>query len=90
MPGGVHLTNQGVTRWVGFARAVLQAAGGDPGRVEPIDTADLDPPRPAPRPANSALDNQAWRALGMAPLEAWEGALERLVGAFATEPVPGS
>ena len=52
-PGTFHVTNQGETTWFGFARAALAAAGHDPDRVEPIATADLDPPRPAPRPANS-------------------------------------
>ena len=90
LPGVFHLTNDGVTTWFGFARAVLEAAGGDPGRVEPIATADLDPPRPAPRPANSALDNQAWRALGMPCLPAWQDGLERLVRALAAEPTSPS
>ena len=90
LPGMFHLTNDGVTSWFDFARAVLEAAGEDPGRVEPIATADLDPPRPAPRPANSALDNQAWRALGMPCLPAWQDGLERLVRALAAEPTPGS
>jgi dTDP-4-dehydrorhamnose reductase len=66
-PGLFHVTNQGATTWYGFARAVLAAAGLDPERVEPIATADLDPPRPAPRPANSVLDNTALR-LGGVPL----------------------
>lgn len=79
LPGVFHLTNTGVTSWYGFAREVLEAAGHDPGRVEPISTAELDPPRPAPRPANSVLDNAAWRALGMDPLAGWEEALGRLV-----------
>ena len=90
LPGVFHLTNDGVTTWFGFARAVLEAAGEDASRVEPIATADLDPPRPAPRPANSALDNQAWRSLGLPVLPPWEEALERLVGAFAAESVPDS
>ena len=65
LPGTFHVTNAGVTSWYGFARAVLAVAGHDPDRVEPIATAELDPPRPAPRPANSALDNAAMRLMGM-------------------------
>ncbi|MHB8681162.1 MAG: dTDP-4-dehydrorhamnose reductase [Acidimicrobiales bacterium] len=81
--GGVfHLTNQGVTSWFEFAAAVLHAVGHDPGRVEPISTADLDPPRPAPRPANSALDNLAWRSAGRPLLPPWQEALGRLVDAL--------
>jgi dTDP-4-dehydrorhamnose reductase len=64
-PGLFHLTNQGAVSWFEFARAVLQASGDDPARVKPIATADLQPPRPAPRPANSVLDNAAWRLSGL-------------------------
>ena len=84
LPGTFHVTNSGVTSWFGFARAVLEVAGHDPARVEPIATADLDPPRPAPRPANSVLDNAALRLMGMAPLPPWRDALERLVAATPT------
>jgi dTDP-4-dehydrorhamnose reductase len=66
-PGLFHVTNQGAVSWYEFARSVLQAAGLDADRVHPIKTADLDPPRPAPRPANSVLDNAALR-LGDVPL----------------------
>jgi dTDP-4-dehydrorhamnose reductase len=78
-PGTFHVTNQGETTWFGFARATLGAAGIDPGRVEPIATLDLDPPRPAPRPANSRLDNAALRLAGLPLLPEWTDALERLV-----------
>ncbi len=78
-PGTFHVTNQGATTWFGFARAVLRVAGLDPGRVEPIATSELDPPRPAPRPANSRLDNAALRLAGLPLLPAWEDALARLV-----------
>jgi dTDP-4-dehydrorhamnose reductase len=64
VPGLFHTTNQGVVSWYGFAQAVFAAAGHDPGRITPITTAELDPPRPAPRPANSVLDNLAWRLHG--------------------------
>jgi dTDP-4-dehydrorhamnose reductase len=67
-PGTFHLTNQGSTTWYGFARDILAAAGLDPGRVEPVRSVDLDPPRPAPRPTNSVLDNAAWRHCGLPPL----------------------
>jgi dTDP-4-dehydrorhamnose reductase len=78
-PGTFHVTNQGETTWFGFARAVLAAAGLDAEAVEPIATSDLDPPRPAPRPANSRLDNAALRLSGLPLLPAWTESLERLV-----------
>jgi dTDP-4-dehydrorhamnose reductase len=78
-PGVHHVTNTGATTWYGFVRAVLGFAGGDVDRVEPITTAELVPPRPAPRPANSVLDNRATRLLGIAPLPAWEASTEVLV-----------
>lgn len=90
LPGVFHLTNQGVTSWYGFARSVLAAARLDPSRVEPIATAELDPPRPAPRPANSVLDNAAWRALGLPALPPWEEALDRLVVALHAEGGPSA
>lgn len=78
--GGLfHVTNQGATSWFGFARAVLEAAGLDPSRVEPISTGELDPPRPAPRPANSVLDNSALRLGGIPLLADYHEPLERTV-----------
>ncbi|WP_419917531.1 dTDP-4-dehydrorhamnose reductase [Candidatus Poriferisocius sp.] len=65
-PGLYHVTNQGSVSWYEFAQKIMIAAGHDPGRVEPIATADLNPPRPAPRPSNSVLEN---RALTLAGLE---------------------
>jgi dTDP-4-dehydrorhamnose reductase len=79
MPGVFHVTNQGVTSWYEFAGAVLAAVGHDPARVEPIRTADLDPPRPAPRPANSVLENAALRLAGLPLLPDWHDGLDRLV-----------
>jgi dTDP-4-dehydrorhamnose reductase len=81
-PGLHHVTNQGATTWYGFARDVLAAAGGDPGRVEPVSTAELTPPRPAPRPANSVLDNAALRLGGLDRLADYHEPLERTVRAL--------
>lgn len=80
--GLFHVTNQGPTSWFGFARAVLEAAGLDSSRVEAITTGDLDPPRPAPRPANSVLDNSALRLGGMPLLPDYHEPLERTVKAL--------
>jgi dTDP-4-dehydrorhamnose reductase len=79
LPGVYHVTNQGAVSWYEFARAVLEAAGEDPGRVSPIATADLDPPRPAPRPTNSVLDNFALEAAGVPLLDDFRVPLARLV-----------
>jgi dTDP-4-dehydrorhamnose reductase len=80
--GLFHVTNQGETTWFGFAQAVLTAAGLDPAKVEPISTQDLDPPRPAPRPANSVLDNAALRLGGLSLLADFHEPLERTVKAL--------
>jgi dTDP-4-dehydrorhamnose reductase len=79
LPGVFHVTNQGVTSWYGLARDVLAAAGQSPDRVTAIKTADLDPPRPAPRPANSVLDNAVLRLLGVPLLPDYHEPLERTV-----------
>jgi dTDP-4-dehydrorhamnose reductase len=82
LPGIFHVTNDGEASWFDLARAVLAASGGDPSRVQPISTSELDPPRPARRPANSVLDNAALRLLGLPVLPAWEDGLGRLVSAL--------
>ncbi len=82
-PGIHHVTNAGAVSWFEFVREILSAAGHDPDRVRPIATADLDPPRPAPRPANSVLDNAAWRAAGYEPLRDFRAPLAELVARLA-------
>jgi len=80
LPGLFHVTNQGggVSRY-DLAAETFELAGGDPHRVLPIATADLDPPRPAPRPPNAVLDNAAWRGSGLPLLADYHEPLERLV-----------
>lgn len=79
MPGLFHVTNQGPTTWFQFARDVLVAAGQDADKVRPIATAELQPPRPAPRPANSVLDNAALRLQGIPLLADYHEPLARVV-----------
>lgn len=78
-PGVFHVTNQGAVSWFEFAGEVLAAAGQDPERVQPVATVDLHPPRPAPRPANSVLDNAALRLSGVPLLDDFRVPLQRLV-----------
>jgi dTDP-4-dehydrorhamnose reductase len=78
-PGMFHITNQGATTWYEFAREVVAMAGLDPAMVEPVATADLSPRRPAPRPANSVLDNAALRLSGVPLLPDYREPLERTV-----------
>jgi len=78
-PGIHHVTNQGAVSWYEFAREVVASAGRDPEMVRPIATADLQPPRPAPRPANSVLDNAALRLGGLPLLDDFRVPLHRLV-----------
>ncbi len=81
--GIYHVTNQGPTSWYGFAREVVQAAGLDPGLVSPVRTAELDPPRPAPRPRNSTLDNAALRLSGLPLLPDHTEPVRRIVPQMA-------
>ncbi|MBO0728837.1 MAG: dTDP-4-dehydrorhamnose reductase [Acidimicrobiaceae bacterium] len=81
-PGLFHVTNQGPTTWYRFAQDIVLLAGRDPGMVSPITTAELDPPRAAPRPANSVLDNAALRLCGLPLLPDHHEPLARTVAAL--------
>jgi dTDP-4-dehydrorhamnose reductase len=76
----VHLTNQGAVSWFEFVQRDRAAAGATPRRsCRPIATADLQPPRPAPRPANSVLDNAVARMTGMPMMRDFREPLAELV-----------
>jgi dTDP-4-dehydrorhamnose reductase len=77
--GRFHVANHGEVSWFEFAQAVLSEAGHDPERVLPIASADLDPPRPAPRPANSVLDTSAYEGLGFGQLRHFSEPLAEVV-----------
>ena len=75
-PGIFHVTNSGVTTWWGFVRRSSPRPGG-PRAGAAHQHRRLDPPRPAPRPAYSVLDNMALRLSGLPALPAgrtaWPG-----------------
>lgn len=74
-----HVTNQGDVSWYEFVREVVAETGRDPAMVRAVATADLQPPRPAPRPANSVLDNAALRLAGVPLLRHHREPLRELV-----------
>jgi dTDP-4-dehydrorhamnose reductase len=77
--GCFHVTNRGEASRFELAKETLAIAGADPRRVHPIPTEELDPPRPATRPAYSVLDTSAFEDAGYPPLPPWRDGLARLV-----------
>ena len=77
-----HVTNQTSTSWYGFACDVVAAMGKSPDMVRPITTAELQPPRPACRPANSVLDNAVLRLAGLPMLRDYHEPLGETVQAL--------
>jgi dTDP-4-dehydrorhamnose reductase len=72
--GIVHAANRGEVTRCGQARAVFEILGADPERVRPVSSAHN--PRPAARPAYSALSGQQSQNAGLSPLRPWRAALE--------------
>jgi len=71
--GVFHVTNAGTCSWHQFACDALELAGLDPSVVARMPSTELD--RPAPRPANSVLDNRALRLAGIPGLRHYRQAL---------------
>ena len=77
LSGVYHLTNGGKTTWHGFASAIIATAPELADRrhvkVTPIGTADY--PLPAPRPANSILDNGKFESIFGVVAQPWDAAM---------------
>lgn len=76
-----HASNVGACTWFELARRIFALA-----KIEvdlaPTTTAAFN--APAPRPANSVLDNVMARQLGLPAMPAWEDSLERLLAVINT------
>lgn len=81
--GIFHVTNEGIVSWFEFVCQIVQRLGGDPRMVRAIHTAELDPPRPAPRPANSVLRNAALESAGYPSMRDFRDPLDELLAALA-------
>jgi dTDP-4-dehydrorhamnose reductase len=69
----LHAANAGPASRFDLARAVFELMGADPGRLQPV-SGDRHP-RPAPRPAWSALGSHRSAEAGLTPLRPWAEAL---------------
>lgn len=70
--GVYHCANHGVASWYEFTRKIVRLAGID-AEVRPCTTAEF--PRPAPRPAYSALDNMVLRITAGDGMRSWQDAV---------------
>ena len=77
--GTFHVTNQGPVNWYEFAYSILEMMGRPTHQLTAITTDQLDPPRPAIRPANSVLNNQALPTVGLTPPPHFRDTLPLLV-----------
>lgn len=75
----LHAANVGAVSRFEQARAVFSQMGADPERVRPVGS-DLHP-RPAPRPAYSALSPEKSAAAGLTPLRPWREAVAAALAA---------
>lgn len=76
--GTYHLTNSGSCTWFTFTQEILELAGINNVKVEPITTEQLN--RPAERPSYSVLDNYVWRLEGHPALRPYREALIDYLG----------
>ncbi|MFP4163391.1 MAG: dTDP-4-dehydrorhamnose reductase [Chitinispirillaceae bacterium] len=76
--GVFHCTSEGRCSWFDFAEEIITAAGIEV-KVEPCKTEEF--PRPAPRPANSVLENKRLKSLGLNIMPEWKNAFREFLAA---------
>jgi dTDP-4-dehydrorhamnose reductase len=81
----VHAANSGAATRFEQARAVFESVGAEPQRVRPVSSNRY--PRPARRPAYSALSGRQSADAGLSPLRPWWAALAE---ALSSGPLPST
>ncbi|MEU0219028.1 dTDP-4-dehydrorhamnose reductase [Streptomyces sp. NPDC006265] len=84
--GVFHATNSGEVTWFDLAREVFSLIGADPDRVRPTSSAAF--PRPALRPAYSALAHRRWQEIGLPLPRDWRSALHEALPRIRKEGLP--
>ncbi len=82
-----HVTNSGVCTWFEYAKEIARRIGAKT-TIEPATTEELG--RPAPRPANSSLQNLRWRLEKLPPRRHWNDALQSYLAQEEQSPGPQS
>ena len=80
VPGVYHFSNEGVTSWYDFTKAIHRLAGIDSCQVSPIHTEDY--PVPAPRPHYSVLDKPKIKRTYGIDIPWWEDSLKACIKAL--------
>lgn len=80
VPGVYHFSNEGVTSWYDFTKAIHRLAGIDSCQVSPIHTEDY--PVPAPRPHYSVLDKSKIKRTYGIEIPWWEDSLKACIKAL--------
>lgn len=78
VPGIYHFSNEGVTSWYDFTKAIHRIAGIKECQVRPLHTAEY--PTPANRPHYSVLDKTRIKTVYGIEIPYWEDSLEECVG----------
>ena len=76
-PGVYHFTDEGVTSWYDFAKAIHRLAGIDSCHVRPLHTAEY--PTPATRPHYSVLDKTKIKKAYGIEIPYWEDSLQECI-----------
>ena len=81
VPGIYHYSNEGVTSWYDFTKAIHRIAGITTCDVRPLHTAEY--PAKANRPAYSVLDKTKIKSTYGITVPHWEESLEKCIGRLA-------
>lgn len=77
VPGVYHYSNEGVTSWFDFTKAIHRIAGIDSCKVKPLHTSEY--PTPANRPAYSVLDKTKIKNTYALEIPYWEDSLRECI-----------
>ena len=86
--GTHHVTNAGACSWYEFVKTAFAKAGLAHAPLEPTAYAALN--NPTRRPMRSPLENTTFAAAGIAPLPAWQAALDEFLAARVARAAVGA